>query len=81
MGTQTYKYDPTTQTGIFALINAYHLISLGPSDDDLVPMQPLKDGTLTQSLKMTLDGAGHLVDSPANRFEIRGIVVIGNRDL
>ena len=79
VGTQTYKYDPTTQTGIFALINAPHLISLGPSDDDLVPMQPEKDGTLTQSLKMKLDGAGHLVDSPANRFEIRGTVVIGGQ--
>jgi hypothetical protein len=79
VGSQTYTYDPTTQTGTFALINAPHLISLGPSDQDLVPMQPEKDGTLTQSLKMKLDGAGHLVDSPANRFEIRGIVVIGNR--
>jgi hypothetical protein len=79
VGTQTYTYDPTTRTGIFALTNAPHLISLGPSDHDLVPMQPEKDGTLTQSLKMKLDSAGHLVDSPANRFEIRGIVVIGEK--
>ena len=79
VGTQTYTYDPTTRTGTFALINAPHLISLGPSDKDLVPMEPQKDGTLTQSLKMKLDAAGHLVDSPANRFEIRGTVVIGDR--
>jgi hypothetical protein len=79
VGTQTYKFDPATQTGTFDLINAPHLISLGPSDDDLVPMQPERDGTLTQSLKMKLDAAGHLIDSPANRFEIRGAVVIGNQ--
>jgi hypothetical protein len=78
VGTQTYKYDPTTQTGTFALMNAPHLISLGPSDKDLVPMQPEKDGTLIQSLKMKLDSGGRLVESPANRFEIRGTVVIDN---
>lgn len=79
VGTQTYTYDPATQTGTFALVNAPHLISLGPSDKDLVPMQPEKDGTLTQSLKMKLDRKGRLIESPLNRFEIRGTVVIGDR--
>jgi hypothetical protein len=79
VGSQTYTYDPATQTGTFALVNAPHLISLGPSDKDLVPMQPEKDGTLSQSLKMKLDRDGHLVRSPLNRFEIRGTVVIGDR--
>jgi hypothetical protein len=79
VGTQTYKFDPVTQTGTFDLINAPHLISLGPSDNDLIPMQPEKDGTLIQSLKMKLDAAGNLIDSPANRFEIRGIVKIGEQ--
>ena len=81
VGTQTYQYDPATRTGIFSLINAPHLISLGPADKDLVPMQPRKDGTLTQSLTMKLDGKGRLVESPDNMFEIRGSVVIGRRDL
>ncbi|MGP0068742.1 MAG: PEP-CTERM sorting domain-containing protein, partial [Isosphaeraceae bacterium] len=49
VGTQRYTYDPGTKTGTFDLINAPHLISLGPRDVDLVPMQPEKDGTLTQS--------------------------------
>jgi hypothetical protein len=79
VGTQTYTYDPATQTGTFSLVNAPHLISLGPLDKDLVPMQPEKDGTLTQSLKMKLDRDGRLVKSPLNRFEIRGTVVIGDR--
>ncbi len=78
-GSQTYRYDPATQTGTFSLVNAPHLISLGPSDKDLVPMQPEKDGTLTQSLKMKLDREGRLIQSPLNRFEIRGTVVIGDR--
>lgn len=77
VGTQTYTFDRATQTGTFALINAPHLISLGPLDDDLIPMQPEKDGTLVQSLKMKLDAAGNLIDCPSNRFEIRGIVKIG----
>ena len=77
VGTQRYIFDPNTQTGTFDLINAPHLISLGPLDKDLVPMQPDKDGTLTQSLRLKLDATGHLVESPINAFEIRGTVVIG----
>ena len=42
-------------------------------------MQPEQDGTLTQSLKMKLDRKGRLIESPLNRFEIRGTVVIGER--
>jgi hypothetical protein len=79
VGTQTYTYDPSTQTGTFALVNAPHLISLGPKVKDLVQMRPDRDGTLSQSLQMKLDRQGHLVDSPANKFEIRGTVVIGDR--
>ena len=79
VGTQTYTYDPVTQTGIFHLVNAPHLISLGPTVKDMVQMLPNHDGTLTQSLKMKLDRNGRLVNSPANTFEIRGTVIIGDR--
>jgi hypothetical protein len=79
VGSQTYTYDPVTQTGIFHLVNAPHLISLGPSVKDMVQMLPNQDGTLTQSLKMKLDRNGKLVNSPANTFEIRGTVIIGDR--
>ena len=78
-GSQTYVYDPTTQTGTFALINAPHLISLGPSGKDLIPMQPDRDGTLYQTLELKLDRRGQLIDSPLNRFEIRGTVIINDR--
>jgi hypothetical protein len=79
VGTQTYTYDPLTQTGTFALNNAPHLISLGPSPKDLFPLLPDRDGTLMQTLRMTLDRKGHLIESPGNRFEIRGTVVIGDQ--
>jgi hypothetical protein len=78
-GTQTYVYDPATQTGTFALSNAPHLISLGPSGKDLIPMQPDRHGTLYQTLKLKLDSSGRLIDSPLNRFEIRGTVIINHR--
>jgi hypothetical protein len=78
-GSQTYVYDPTTQTGTFALMNAPHLISLGPSGKDLIPLQPDRDGTLQQTLELKLDRSGRLIDSPLNRFEIHGTVIINDR--
>lgn len=78
-GSQTYVYDPATQTGTFALINAPHLISLGPSGRDLIPMQPDRNGTLSQSLRLKLDRSGRLIDSPLNWFEVRGTVIINDR--
>jgi hypothetical protein len=79
VGAQIYTYDPTTQTGTFSVFNAPHLISLGPTIKDMVHMFPDRDGTLSQSLLMKLDRHGRLVDSPDNRFQIRGTVVIGDK--
>jgi hypothetical protein len=77
VGAQTYTYDPATQTGLFEVVNAPHLISLGPSIDEMVHMLPDEDGTLSQSLKMKLDRNGRLVESPDNTFQVWGTVVIG----
>ena len=79
VGVQTYTYDPATQTGTFEVVNAPHLISLGPSVKDMLNMLPSQDGTLSQSLLMKLDRNGRLIDSPMNKFEIRGKVIIGGR--
>jgi hypothetical protein len=79
VGQQTYRFDPDTQIGTFALQNAPHLVALGPTAKDLFRMLPDLDGTLTQSLQMKLDRNGRLVQSPHNRFEIRGKVTIGDR--
>jgi hypothetical protein len=78
-GSQKYVYDPATQTGTFALVNAPHLISLGPSDKDLIPLQPDRQGTLCQALQIKLDRSGRLIDSPLNKFEIRGTVIINDQ--
>jgi hypothetical protein len=79
VGTQTYTYDPATQTGTFEVVNAPHLISLGPSAQEMVNMLPDEDGTMSQLLKMKLDRHGRLVKSPDNTFQIRGSVVIGDK--
>jgi hypothetical protein len=79
VGVQTYTYDPISQTGTFAVVNAPHLISLGPSVKDMLNMLPGQDGTLSQSLLMKLDRHGRLIDSPNNKFEIRGKVIIGDK--
>ena len=79
VGAQTYTYDPVTQTGTFQVVNAPHLIALGPLFKDMVHMLPDQDGTLSQSLRMKLDRNGRLVESPNNTFQIRGTVVIGDQ--
>ena len=79
VGVQTYTYDPVTQTGVFEVVNAPHLISLGPSVKEMLNMLPNQDGTLSQSLMMKLDRNGRLIDSPSNKFEIRGKVIIGDK--
>lgn len=79
VGAQTYTYDPTTETGMFEVVNAPHLISLGPSVKDMVYMLPDEDGTLSQFLKMKLDRHGRLIKSPDNTFQVRGTVVIGDK--
>jgi hypothetical protein len=78
-GVQTYTYDPITQTGTFQVENAPHLISLGPSAKDMVIILPEQDGTLSQTLQMKLDRHGRLINSPSNKFQIRGSVVIGEQ--
>jgi hypothetical protein len=78
-GRQRYTYDPITQTGTFEVRNAPHLISLGPSTNEMVRLDPDQDGTLSQSLQIKLDRFGRLVPSPDNKFQIRGTVVIGER--
>lgn len=75
-GSQKYEFDPATQTGTFTLRNAPHLISLGPSGRDLIPLQPRVDGTLYQTLRVKVDRNGRIVNSPENQFEISGFVWI-----
>jgi hypothetical protein len=77
VGKQTYTYDPITRTGTFAVVNAPHMLTMGPSAQDMRDMLPNPDGTLTQTLQMKLDSQGRIIPSPENHFEIRGTVFIG----
>ncbi len=79
VGAQTYTYDPSTHTGTFEVTNAPHVLKIGPGLEGMVRMAPDQKGALTQSLLMTLDRNGRLIDRPENRFEIRGTVVIGDK--
>ncbi len=79
VGTQTYTFDPKSQTGTFQVVNSPQFIALGPKGHDIVSLTPNQDGTLSQVLQLELDQNGRLVQNPNNRFELYGTVVIGNQ--
>jgi hypothetical protein len=79
VGTQTYTFDPRSQTGTFQVVNSPQFIALGPKGNDIVSLTPNQDGTLSQVLQLELDQNGKLVQNPNNRFELYGTVVIGNQ--
>jgi hypothetical protein len=79
VGTQTYTFDPTSKTGTFQVNNSPQFIALGPTGGDLVNMSPNQDGTLSETLQLTLDQNGKLIPGTNNRFQLYGTVVIGNQ--
>ncbi len=79
VGEQTYNFNHDSQTGVFRVTNAPHVISLGPTGRNMLDVMPDDDGTLNESLQLTLDRDGKLVDQPSNRFELRGSVEIGGK--
>jgi hypothetical protein len=79
VGTQTYTFDPSSKTGLFQVVNAPQFIALGPTGKDMLSVTPDKDGTLSQSLQLRLDQNGQMVQTPDNRFQLYGSVVIGDQ--
>jgi hypothetical protein len=79
VGEQTYQFDHDTQTGVFRVTNAPHVITLGPTGRNMLDVMPDDDGTLKESLELTLDRDGKLVDQPGNKFELRGSEEIGGK--
>jgi hypothetical protein len=79
VGTQTYTFDPASKTGTFQVKNSPQFIALGPTGGDLVSVTPNQDGTLSQTLQLTLDQNGKLVPGTNNRFQLYGTVKIGNQ--
>ena len=81
VGTQTYTYDPSTQTGEFRVSNTPSILALGnqPSDEYFVT-----DGSnvvRSQVLQIKLDSSGKLVNDPSNSFAIYGTVTIHGQTL
>ena len=79
VGSQTYTFDPASQTGTFQVRNSPQFIALGPDGGQMVSVTPNEDGTLSQTLQLTLDQHGRLVPGTNNRFQLYGTVVIGNK--
>ncbi|AMV37220.1 hypothetical protein [Planctomyces sp. SH-PL62] len=78
-GEQTYEYDALSQTGVFRVTNAPHVITLGPTGRQMINVMPDVEGTLNETLNLTLDREGRLVDQDDNNFELRGSVTIGGQ--
>ncbi|WP_165243755.1 hypothetical protein [Paludisphaera soli] len=78
-GEQTYEYDPRSETGVFRVTNAPHVITLGPGGRHMIDVMPDDEGTLNETLQLTLDREGRLVDEPDNNFELHGSVTIGGQ--
>lgn len=79
VGEQTYSFDAASQTGVFRVTNAPHVITLEPGGKKMVDVMPDLEGTLNETLQLRLDRHGKLVDQPDNRFELRGSVTIGGK--
>ncbi len=78
-GEQTYSYDPRTRTGVFRVSTAPHVLALGPGGVRMFDVMPDVEGTLKETLELTLDHDGQLVDQPENAFELRGSVTIDGK--
>ena len=79
VGSQTYTFDPASQTGTFLVTNSPQLIALGPAGSNMSSVTPDQDGTLSETLQSTLNQNGQIVANPDNRFQLYGTVVIGNQ--
>ena len=76
-GVQDYDYDPNTRTGLFQVTNTPFLLTMGSSISDEVNVQPNSDGVRRQTVQLTLDQHGRLIDDPENSYRLYGTVVVG----
>lgn len=76
VGTQTYNYDSSTHLGTFAVNNAPALIALGPQLTSEYTISDPSGGTRSQSIQLTLDSSGQLVNSASNSYKLYGSVTV-----
>ena len=78
-GTQSYVYNPGSQTGTFQVTTTPFLLKTGSSASDDVNVSPNGDGHRSQILNLKLDQTGRLVTSPDNSYALYGSVSIGGQ--
>jgi hypothetical protein len=79
VGTQTYVYDPTTQTGTFQVNNAPVLLATGPSTSSEFFVTDTASQIRSQTIQVKLDSGGHLLTSPGNSFALYGNVTVDGK--
>jgi hypothetical protein len=79
VGTQSYSYDPTSQTGIFQVKNTPTLLATGPNPADETYINDPQSQARSQSIQVTLDSQGHLVNSAGNSYSLYGSVTVGGQ--
>lgn len=79
-GKITYTYDPSTQTGNFQSVNLPFYIATGQDPSSGSPEElavvPTADGVRRQTINLTVDSKGQLVNSASNSYELYGTVVL-----
>ncbi|MFO0907213.1 MAG: PEP-CTERM sorting domain-containing protein [Isosphaeraceae bacterium] len=79
VGTQSYVYDPTSQTGTFQVNNAPVLVATGPQTTTEYYVSDSKDTVRSQTIQVKLDSTGKLLNDPSNTFALYGSVKIGDK--
>lgn len=79
VGTQTYVYDPITQTGTFQVNNAPILLATGPSTSNEYFVTDTPSQIRGQTIQVKLDSGGHLLNDPGNSFTLYGSVTVGDK--
>jgi hypothetical protein len=75
--TQTYHYDPNTQTGTFQVNSAPTLLATGPNSSSEYVLNDTTSGPRNETLQIKLDANGNLLaGNPANSFSLYGSVTI-----
>jgi hypothetical protein len=78
-GSQTYVYDPVSQTGTFEVSNAPVLLATGPKSSDEYFVNDTSSVIRSQTLRVKLDANGNLVNDPGNSFALYGSVTVAGK--
>lgn len=81
VGTQTYVYDPSTQTGTFQVNNAPVLLATGPNSSAETFITDTAGQVRGQTIQVKLDSSGKLLNDPGNTFSMYGTVNVGGKVL